>query len=483
MIGFGSPQTAKRSRHQLLSDFLPFAKGELSLTKKRLDWDLNDPFEIYRRLYAGFENSFILESTAGPEELAKHTFLGFNPRATLTFSEGSFEENGEEVLKTSNPLPALKELERRLVKVPTPDRGKFLGGLVGYAGYDLIKYMEKFSPPGSEGPYPELETGLYLDGIVHDSRDDSLTYFSYDGDRSSELERRLAEPPEKKGEGLDLEKLKSDFERQAYKSAVQEIRNYIRAGDVYQTVLSRKLSGVFDGDPFQAYRRLRDINPSPYMYHLKFGDRRIIGSSPEKLVSVRNDEVTTYPIAGTRPLGETKKEKADLRRELISDEKESAEHNMLVDLARNDLGRVADYGTVTVPEYMEVKEFSHVQHLVSRVNGTLSEEKSAMDAFETVFPAGTLSGAPKIRAMEIIEELEVSRRGPYGGGVGYLSFTGDLDTCITIRSLFTYGNRLSLRAGAGIVADSDPAGEWEETNHKLAALKRAISGGDTRETQ
>ena len=213
------------------------------------------------------------------------------------------------------------------------------------------------------------------------------------------------------------------------------------------------------------------------MYHLKFGETRVIGSSPEELVSVSSDEISTYPIAGTRPLGETPQEREKLRTDLLTDEKERAEHNMLVDLARNDVGRVAKFGTIDVPEYMEVRKFSHVQHIVSRVTGKLMDEKQAFDAFAGLFPAGTVSGAPKIRAMELIDELEVSPRGPYAGAVGYLSFTGDFDSCITIRTLFTRGDRITLRAGAGIVADSDAEKEWEEINHKLGALKDAVSSG------
>lgn len=477
MIGFGSPSPSEPSSQHLLHKYLPSADGKISPTRKRLDWEIDDPFEIYSRLYPQFEDSFILESTAGPKELAKHTFIGFDPRATLTFSSGVFEVNGKSGRKTSNPLLVLKNLERDFQALSISEQEKYLGGLVGYAGYDLIRYLEDLPTRNSTSSFPELQAGLYLDGLVHNSRKDTLTYFSYDKDRSSELRERLSARPHGKNNELELGELKSDFGKREFTDAIERAIDYVYAGDIYQTVLSRELSGNFDGDPFQAYRRLREINPSPYMYHLQFGDRRIIGSSPEKLVSVTDEEITTYPIAGTRPLGDSEKEKNDLQEDLLSDEKERAEHNMLVDLARNDVGRVAEYGTVHVPEYMEVREFSHVQHIVSKVKGHLASGRTGMDVFGSLFPAGTVSGAPKVRAMELIDELEVSRRGPYAGAVGYLSLTGDLDTCITIRSLFTRANRLSLRAGAGIVADSDPAGEWDEINHKLAAMKSAISGG------
>lgn len=262
---------------------------------------------------------------------------------------------------------------------------------------------------------------------------------------------------------------------------VRDAKDYITSGDIYQVVLSKKISGKFSGDPFETYRRLRKINPSPYMYHLQFGERRVIGSSPEMLASVKDGEVTTYPIAGTRPLGQGKQERRQLREELLSDEKEKAEHNMLVDLARNDVGRVSEVGSVQIPQYMTVKEFSHVQHIVSEVRGNLRKEAAAPEALAALFPAGTVSGAPKVRAMEIIDELESSPRGPYAGAVGYISMNGNLDTCITIRSLFTQGREISLRAGAGIVADSKEEKEWQETDHKLEALIEALNGGGDHE--
>ncbi len=477
MIGFGSAKPSETANRYLLQQYLPPTNGKLTLTRKRLDWEINDPFEIYSRLYQQFENSFILESSAGPEELAKNTFIGFNPRAVLSFNEGTLKVNGTISQETRDPLLHLKNLEESFEEYSTPDPGKYLGGLVGYTGYDLIRYVEDLPEGNSGRSFPELQAGLYLDGLIHNSQKDTLTYFSYTRDRSSQLRERLASSPGGENSELELRELKSDFKKEEFTEAVKEARDYIYSGDIYQTVLSRELTGKFDGDPFEAYRKLREINPSPYMYHLKFGDKRIIGSSPEKLVSVNDGKVTTYPIAGTRPLGNSERERNELKKDLLSDDKERAEHNMLVDLARNDVGRVADYGTVDIPQFMEVREFSHVQHIVSKVTGQLASGRTALDGFESVFPAGTVSGAPKVRAMELIDELEVSRRGPYAGAVGYLSLTGDFDTCITIRSLFTDARRLTLRAGAGIVADSDPAAEWEEINHKLAAMKSAVSGG------
>lgn len=479
MIGFGSPKVHESSSpyHPLDEHLSPIGE-EVSLTCKRLDWKISDPFEIYSRIFPHFENSFILESSAGPKELAKYTFLGFDPRAILTLTDGVFYEDGEPQVKTSDPLGQLQTLERDFkdftFKKEPPST--YLGGLVGYTSYDFVRYMEDLPAPEGKRRFPDLQMGLFLDGLVHDRDRGTLTYFSYDKDRSSRLRKLLETTPEEKDD-FQIAELNSDFDKGEFTSTIEKAKDYIYTGDIYQTVLSRKLAGKFEGDQFGAYRKLRKINPSPYMYHLKFGDRRVIGSSPEKLVSVTDGEISTYPIAGTRPLGDTRRERERLRTDLLTDEKERAEHNMLVDLARNDVGRVAEYGTVKVPEYMEVKKFSHVQHIVSRVTGTLPENETALAAFGSLFPAGTVSGAPKIRAMELIEELEVSPRGPYAGAVGYLSFTGNLDTCITIRSLYTKKDRISLRAGAGIVADSDPVREWEEINHKLGALRDAVSSG------
>jgi len=480
VIGFGSPDRSNQFSHQeLLNRILPSCVKKDGFASKQLHWNVSDPFEIYENIHDKFDNSFILESSTGPEELAKRTFLGFDPTKTLQFENGALKLDEKAVVRTSNPLKILGNLEREFEKILTPPAASYFGGLVGYVSYDLIRYLEDLPAHDTQSPFPDFKMGLYLDGLIHESRNDQLTYFSCGNDRSSELKELLQSSFSKDREQLELSRLNSDFEKNQFKQAVNQARDYIHSGDIYQTVLSRKLQGKYKGDPLTAYERLRRINPSPYMYHLEFGQERVIGSSPEKLASVRDGEITTYPIAGTRPLGDTDTEKEKLAEELMHDEKEKAEHNMLVDLARNDVGRVSAYGSVNVPEYMEIKEFSHVQHLVSKVTGEIKEAKTASEVFGSLFPAGTVSGAPKIRAMEIIDELELTARGPYAGAVGYLSFSGDIDSCITIRSMFTRDDELSLRAGAGIVADSAPESEWEEINHKLAAMKSALAGGDS----
>ena len=478
MIGFGSTRAKKSSdSYRLLNDYLSSSGSSKSPSLKKLEWEISDPFEIYSRVYHQFEESFILESSAGPEELAEYTFIGFDPEVTLSLFNGIFKENGEPVLETSNPLESLKKLERDLQYFAADNFNRYLGGLVGYVSYDFVRYLEDLPGSGGDRNFPDLHLGLFTDGIVHDRNRETLTYFYYEKDRSSELKDFLHSDEGRSKSDFKIDELESDFDEKTFNSRVLKARDYIYSGDIYQSVLSRQLTGTFEGDQLQAYKELRKINPSPYMYHVKFGNRRVIGSSPEELVSVSGDKISTYPIAGTRSLGRSKIEREKLRTELITDDKERAEHNMLVDLARNDVGRVAKFGTVDVPVYMEVKKFSHVQHIVSRVTGELARGKTALDALAALFPAGTVSGAPKVRAMELIDKLEISPRAPYGGAVGYISFTGALDFCITIRSLFTRENRISLRAGAGIVADSKPVKEWEEINHKLEALKNAVTSG------
>lgn len=319
--------------------------------------------------------------------------------------------------------------------------------------------------------------GFYLDGIVYDHHRHRAYYFSHGEDRSHVVTKALADPVPSPAP-IRVSRFESDTTQQEFCTSIAQAKRHICSGDIYQVVLSKQLAAQYDGDLLLFYEVLRRINPSPYMFHLDFGGRVISGSSPEMLISAQENLITTYPIAGTRPLGQNAKERERYSRELLMDEKERAEHAMLVDLARNDIGRVAEYGSVRVPEYMMVESFSHVQHLVSRVEARLRKDQDALAAFAAVFPAGTVSGAPKQRAMEVINKLERSPRGPYAGAVGYLALNGHLDTAITIRTLFadTHAQRLFLRAGAGIVHDSVPEREWDETERKLEALKVALKG-------
>ncbi len=350
---------------------------------------------------------------------------------------------------------------------------RYSGGLVGYVSYDLVRSLEEIPSVGPKrAGFPDAEFGLFEDGIVFDHIKGGSYYFCRDENRIDRVRSLLKESG---GEArLVFGEPKSNLSQEEFCARVGRAKEYIQSGDIFQVVLSRRYKIPFKGSLLRFYRALRKINPSPYMYYLKFGDREVVGSSPEMLVRKTRSTVETFPIAGTRPFtGDTARNRA-LAAELLQDEKEKAEHVMLVDLARNDLGRVCEYGTVQVPEFMKIQSYSHVQHIVSRVTGRLRRDSTSTDLFKAVFPAGTVTGAPKVRAMQIIEELEVGARGPYAGAVGYFSSNGNADFAITIRTLFAQHGYCYLQSGAGIVADSVPDREWIESERKTAALFTAM---------
>jgi anthranilate synthase component I len=314
--------------------------------------------------------------------------------------------------------------------------------------------------------------GIFDDGFIFNHLEKQAFYYYRDENRLGEVEELLKQPSD--SETLSSTQPKVNTRKELFEKSVEKAKEYVTSGDIFQVVLSKRYQFQLKGSLIPFYESLRTINPSPYMYYLKFGERQIVGSSPEMLVRVDNRMIETFPIAGTKPVAENPKENARLASELLSDPKERAEHVMLVDLARNDVGRISKYGSVSVPEFMKVQQYSHVQHIVSQVVGKLSDNLQSYDAFRAVFPAGTVSGAPKVRAMEIIDELEPCRRGPYAGAVGYFSYNGNSDFAITIRTLFANKNQAYIQAGAGIVADSDPEREWFETDHKAKALMKAL---------
>ncbi len=320
--------------------------------------------------------------------------------------------------------------------------------------------------------------GIFDDGIVFDHKQKRAYYYYYGENRLSEIEQIIKQPAD--STGFSSTQPKVNVTRDRYECAVEKAKEYITQGDIFQVVLSKRFDFNIKGDLTEFYCALRAINPSPYMYFYKAGDKQIVGSSPEMLARVENRTVETFPIAGTRPCTANSAENRRLAKELLADPKERAEHVMLVDLARNDVGKVAKFGSVRVPEFMQVHPYSHVQHIVSRVVGDLTDDCDSFDALKAVFPAGTVSGAPKVRAMEIIDELEPTRRGPYAGAVGYFSYNGNSDFAITIRTLFAEKNKAYIQAGAGIVADSVPANEWVETEHKASALMKSLQscGGE-----
>jgi anthranilate synthase component 1 len=388
------------------------------------------------------------------------------------YSETALDGSGaSSATRTSDPFSLLR---KKLVDHHTSYRGlRFVGGLVGYISYDATQYVESLSRNTDDDlDLPDFEFGLYNDGIVFDHSNDQAYYYWYEENRSRTLERMLSY--EVKSSDVTAKDLRVNVKEREYASMVEKAKKYVKDGDIFQVVLSKRFEFKFKGDLINFYRTLRKIKPSPYMYFLKMKEKAIVGSSPEMLGRVERQTAETFPIAGTRPIGANAPETKRLASDLLRDPKERAEHIMLVDLARNDLGKVCRYGTVTVPDFMTIQKYSHVQHMVSSVTGELRPDKDSVDVLEAIFPAGTVSGAPKKRAMEIIDELEQYRRGPYAGAVGYFSFNGNADFAITIRTLVANGDRAYIQAGAGIVADSKPRREWFETEHKARALLRAL---------
>ncbi len=412
----------------------------------------------------------------GPKKLAQFSFIGFNPKKTIQIKNGTAkihnELTGEEHKeKTNDPLTIIQNHLKE--RVTANKEFRFAGGAVGYISYDAVRYWEKLpSTKKDDLNFPDIEMGIFDDGIVFDHRQKRTYYYYYSKNRFPEIEQILKQPTN--NETLSFKQPKVNTPQKHYEQAVEKAKEYVTQGDIFQVVLSKRYDFHAKGDLTGFYSALRTINPSPYMYFFKTGNRQIVGSSPEMLVRVDNNTVETFPIAGTRPNVANPAENRRLSRELLADKKECAEHVMLVDLARNDIGKISKFGSVRVPEFMQVHRYSHVQHIVSRVLGDLKDGKAAYDALRAVFPAGTVSGAPKVRAMEIIEELEVAKRGPYAGAVGYFSYNGNADFAITIRTLFADNNQAHIQVGAGIVADSEPEKEWKETEHKASALMKAL---------
>lgn len=349
---------------------------------------------------------------------------------------------------------------------------RLIGGAVGYVSYDAIEYWERIESSKNDLVFPYMEFGIFDDGIAFDHINHQALYYFQEEDRSKEIKSALEEPEDI--DDLYYSQPKVNIEIDSFREKVLKVKDYIFSGDIFQAVLSKRYEFKIKGDLIHFYESLRRINPSPYMYFMKMSDRQIVGSSPEMLVRVDDGIVETFPIAGTRPKLKDKTMNDIVQKELLIDPKECAEHVMLVDLARNDIGKVCEFGSVHVPEFMRVHQYSHVQHIVSRVLGKLREGKDAFDVFRGVFPAGTVTGAPKIRAMEIIDELEPSRRGPYAGAIGYFSNNGNADFAITIRTLVASRDKAYIQVGAGIVADSDPSKEWLETEYKAEALMKAL---------
>jgi anthranilate synthase component 1 len=471
-------------------------QGNLIPVYREILADMETPVSAFCKI-DDQKSAFLLESIAGGEKWARYSFLGVGSGRAFRCRGDFFEvlENGEIVESgaTANPLIELKDFLSLYQPVALPELPRFFGGAVGYLGYDMVRHIEEL-PALNEAEigacdswFLITETLLIFDNMQQKIKvlsnvhlrdgDDPETLYDEAVRRIDDMVAKLRKPLPARlanDKSQATAALTSNFTRPDFESAVERCKDYVRSGDVIQVVLSQRFSGNLDADPFDVYRALRTINPSPYMFYLQFNETRVIGASPEVLVRKEGDHVEVRPIAGTRPRGATFDEDQRLEQELLADPKERAEHIMLVDLGRNDLGRVCATGSVQVDELMVVERYSHVMHIVSNVSGQLLPDQDALDVFAATFPAGTLSGAPKIRAMEIIEEQEPVRREIYGGAVGYISFDGNMDLAIAIRTLVAHNNRIHLQAGAGIVADSDPAAEYEETVNKAMSVKLAI---------
>ena len=457
--------------------------------------DLDTPLSTYLKL-ADAPYSFLLESVQGGERWGRYSIIGLPCDERIRVRGNTLiHERGDEILErveTNDPLAWIQAFVDARPMPRLPELPRLTGGLVGYFGYDTIRYIEP-KLAGVEKPDPlDLPDILLLvaeELVVFDNLSGKLYCIGHhtEGDEADrkQVEQRLENLLEtltqplqmpqavSSREPLDETQFVSGLTQAGYEDAVKRIREYTKAGDVMQVVPSQRLSAPYTAEPIDLYRALRSLNPSPYMYYLNLGDHHVVGSSPEILVRVADDEVMVRPIAGTRPRGKTEKEDQALEAELLSDPKELAEHLMLIDLGRNDVGRVSEVGSVAVTDRMIIERYSHVMHIVSNVVGKLKKGLTPMDALRATFPAGTLSGAPKIRAMEIIDELEPVKRGVYGGAVGYLAWNGSMDVAIAIRTAVLKNGEIHVQAGGGIVADSEPTNEWEETMNKARAVMRA----------
>lgn len=470
---------------------------------RQLTADTLTPVTAYQRIASG-PWAFLFESVIGGEKIGRYSFVGSHPFITLTSTGHNVvieEVDGDRrEFESVDPLKELDALVARFQSVAIPGLPRFCGGAVGYAGYDVIRYTENLpNVPADDRHLPDLCFALYDTMVVFDHIRKVVLVVALADTSVGDLEESRARAEERLDllcrqlsySGGDVEltdidltveptpTVKSNFTQPQFHAAVETCREFIKAGDIFQVVISQRLEYRSPAKSLDVYRSLRMVNPSPFMFLLKTPDVDLVGSSPEIMVRVEDGEVTIRPLAGTRRRGKTAQEDRDLAAELLADPKERAEHVMLIDLARNDVGRVAQYGTVVLNDVMVVERYSHVMHITSNVAGQLRDGLSAVEALRAGLPAGTVSGAPKVRAMEIIDSVEPLKRGPYGGAVGYIDFTGNMDTCIALRTLVIKDGTIYIQAGAGIVADSVPETEYQETLSKARAMLKAIHIAET----
>jgi anthranilate synthase component I len=479
-------------------EFCRFAEqGNLIPIYQELLMDLETPLSFFKRLERD-DYSFLLESVEGSERWARYSFLGTRPQCIFKARGNQVDimETGKKTsFTTESPLKSLEELLRGCQAVTVPGVPPFFGGALGYVAYNAVEQFHEIAD-GKKDPLalPEIffifvQTLVAFDNLKHtikvidNVRVDQHKNLRQAYDRASERIQKVISSLQRKPRGIEPRdltqtqgnrKFRSNLTQEEFRNAVIRAKEYIKAGDIIQVVLCQRLETQTASDPFEIYRALRFINPSPYMFYLELEDLRVIGSSPETMVRLTGDTIELRPIAGTRRRGATPEEERELEADLMADPKERAEHIMLVDLGRNDVGRVAEIGSVEVNELMAIERYSHVIHIVSNVRGKLAADMTPFDLFVSAFPAGTVSGAPKIRAMQIISELEPEKRGLYAGAIGYFGYNGNLDTCIVIRTIVMRGKRVLINAGAGIVADSDPDTEYQETLNKARAMLKAV---------
>ena len=453
--------------------------------------DVRTPIEVLKILKNVSRHCFLLESLESAEKWGRYTFLGFDPKLELACTNGVLNINSgtKTTVHTKHPREYIQQILDENKSPRFDYLPPFTGGLVGYFSYDYIKYTEpslKLDAEDQEG-FKDVDLMLFDKVIAFDHLKQKIILIANvkteeldTGYNKAVLEIESMVKLIKQGAYLETQpsKITSEFrplfKEQEYCAMVNKAKHYIREGDIFQVVLSNRFEADFEGSLLNAYRVLRTLNPSPYMFYISSDDLEIAGASPETLVKLQNLNLSTFPLAGTKPRGKTDEEDTQNEKDLLSDPKELAEHNMLVDLGRNDLGRISKFGTVRVENYLSIERFSHVMHIGSTVRGEIREDKNALDALDAVLPAGTLSGAPKIRACEIINELENNKRGIYGGAIGYIDFTGNLDTCIAIRIAFKKNGKVFVRSGAGIVADSVPETEYQECINKAQAVMNAL---------
>ena len=480
-------------------------KGNLIPVYQEINGDLETPVSAYFKIAQAAKYSFLLESVEGEEKVARYSFLARDPEIVIRSKNGKveiFRRNSRGLSldsseKTDNPLVTLRKLMSRYKFVSIPGLPRFCGGMVGYMSYDVVRYFEKIPHTTLDDlKLPDVLLAVAKNIIIFDHRNHKIKVVSCVKTETkdspaqkkaryrkalqtingliSELKAPLRVPGGNAKAAKTALKVSSNFTESQFQNIIKKAKKKIQVGDIIQVVLSQRFMTAIKTSPFNIYRALRTLNPSPYMYYLNFDSIQIIGSSPELLVRCEDGIVDTRPIAGTRPRGKTDDEDTAYAKDLLNDPKEKAEHIMLVDLGRNDLGRVCQKGKVSLSEFMIIEKYSHVMHIVSNVRGKLRPDKDIFDVLQACFPAGTVSGAPKIRAMEIIDELENVNRGPYAGCIGYFSFSKNLDTCITIRTIITTGGKAYVQAGAGIVADSQPHKEYRETVNKAKAQIMAL---------